>query len=67
MESLPSADEIIRRVIEGLRLNKPGSRAQKPDPLWVRVKKLAGYGSTFSQAICTKYGFSPDELWRPEL
>lgn len=64
---LPSGDDLVRDMIRALRRSKPfpKSRARKPDPLWVRVMEATTHGSGFSRAICIKYGFDPDETWKP--
>lgn len=37
-----------------------------PKPLWSRVADMTANGSGYGSAICIKYGFNPDETWRPE-
>lgn len=64
---LPSSDDLVRDMLRALRRRKPfpTSRAQTPDPLWVRVMAATTHGSGFSRAICIKYGLDPDEKWMP--
>lgn len=64
---LPSEAAMIKRAIETLRKRKPPKVAswRQPCPLWSRVSDLFGNGSGYSIAICMKYGFDPDEIWRP--
>lgn len=66
IERLPSGDDLMRRVIQIQRREKPfaKSRARTPDPLWWRVMEVTGHGSGWSRAICIKYGFDPDETWQ---
>ena len=63
---LPSDADLVRRAIEHLRIWEPkraGSR--RTTPLWSRVGFVFGHGSGYSAAICLKYGFNPDEIYRP--
>lgn len=59
---LPTETELIRRLIHGLR--ETGKRRYIA-PLWKRVSDATGHGSGFSQVICTRYGFDPDEDFKP--
>ncbi len=63
---LPSGDELFKRALNSIRKRKPfpTSRAREPIVLWGRVMKLTQNGSTYSTAICLKYGLNPDETWR---
>lgn len=62
-----NAEDIVKRAIEGVRQHKiEGSRRRPPEPLWCRVRDLFGYGSTVSANICTVFGFSPHEVYRPD-
>jgi len=64
---LPSDEELVKAAINNLRRYRNGrSRRQSPAPLWSRVGGLFGHGSGYSTAICVKYGFDPEEIWRPE-
>lgn len=65
---LPSDADLVRDFINGLRRRRPASKNghTAPDPLWVRVRRATFHGSGFSTAICIKYGFNPEEKWRPE-
>jgi hypothetical protein len=65
---LPPESDLIKAVIGNLRRRKPGkvARHRQPAPLWSRVGQLFNHGSGYSWAICVKYGFNPDEIWRPE-
>ena len=60
---LPTETELIRRLIHGLR--ETGKRRYIA-PLWKRVSDATGHGSGFSQVICTRYGFDPDEDFKPQ-
>lgn len=64
---LPSGDELITRAIGALRKAKPrnANRMNCPRPLWSRVADLTLNGSGYGRAICIKYGFDPDETWKP--
>lgn len=64
--TLPPAEEIVKRMIEGLRKRRPQRPRRIPAPLWSRFGQLAGHGCGYSSAICTTYGFNPDEIWRPD-
>lgn len=64
---LPTAEEVLKQIIEGLRLHKSGTRAQKPERLSLRLKRVAGFSEDTCRGLCAKYGFAPDELWRPGL
>lgn len=59
------ARDFAARVIRRLRVSKPDprSRAQQPEPLWVRVKNATGHGRTYSIAWCRACGFDPGETW----
>lgn len=59
---LPPAEDLVKRAISSLRRSK--SRRTRPTPLWSRVGQLFGHGSGYSIAICVKYGFDPDEIWK---
>lgn len=61
-------NKIVESFLLTLRKRKPfpKSCAQEPEPLWARVKKATGYGSTYSSAICMKYQLDPNEKWRPD-
>jgi hypothetical protein len=61
---LPTETELIRRLIHGLR--ETGKRRYIA-PLWKRVSDATGHGSGFSQVICTRYGFDPDENFKQPL
>lgn len=65
---LPPADELIKRCIQSLRRRKPAkvARHRAPAPLWHRVAEMTTNGSGYGMAICVKYGFNPDETWRPD-
>jgi len=62
---LPSETELIRRMIHGLR--KIGTSSRYIEPLWKRVSDATGHGSGFSHVICIRYGFDPDEKFKPSL
>lgn len=70
------ADELVRQAIAMVRVERPKEcsvgcgecedcRPPTPRVLWARVKDLFGHGSTVSAAICRKYGFDPDEEFKP--
>jgi len=51
-----SDDDLLRRAVRG-------ARAQRPErhPRWVAVMDLFALGSTYSHALCRRFGFDPDE------
>jgi len=59
---LPSETELIRRMIHSLRRT---GKTRYIAPLWKRVSDATGNGRGFSSAICTRYGFDPDEEFMP--
>lgn len=64
---IPYERDLIQRAISAAR-PKPGYRSM---PRWALVKKTFGTGEDISRAICTKYGFDPDQKifrreWRHE-
>ena len=64
-EACMQPEALIKRAIESVRRHKPTGpgRRQKPYPLWVRVKGIFGHGSGYSDSICRRYGFDPNETW----
>ena len=59
---LPSETELIRRMIHSLRRT---GKTRYIAPLWKRVSDATGNGRGYSSAICTRYGFDPDEEFMP--
>jgi len=57
---------LIKKAIQHLRKRKPRNGRGYVYPLWKRVSDLFGHGSGYSAEICRRYGFDPDEQWRPE-
>jgi len=49
--------QLIQRAI---RMARP-RYGRKDKPRWALVKDVFGTGQTVSTAICTRYGFDPDE------
>ena len=64
-EACLQPEALIKRAIESVRRHKPTGpgRRQKPYPLWVRVKGIFCHGSGYSDSICRRYGFDPNETW----
>ena len=64
-EACMQPEALIKRAIESVRRHKPTGpgRRQKPYPLWVRVKGIFCHGSGYSDSICRRYGFDPNETW----
>lgn len=54
-----SERELIQRAIKKA---KPFARK---NPRWIMIKRLFGTGKHVSRAICTKYGFDPDQEMQP--
>ncbi len=64
-EACMQPEALVKRAIESVRRHKPTGpgRRQKPYPLWVRVKDIFCHGSGYSDSICRRYGFDPNETW----
>ena len=59
-------DLLVKKAIQHLRKRKPKNGRGYVYPLWKRVADLFGHGSGYSAEICRRYGFDPDEQWKPE-
>ena len=59
-------DALVKKAIQHLRRRKPKNGRGYVYPLWKRVADLFGHGSGYSAEICRRYGFDPDEQWKPE-
>lgn len=52
--------ELVRRAIQGLR-KLPKTQRARTVPLWSKVSRRFGLGSTYSAQLCRRYGLNPYE------
>jgi hypothetical protein len=56
--------ELIRRVLASLAMT-PRTRRARRVPLWTKVMKHFGLGSTYAWQLCQRHDFDPDQQVRP--